>query len=100
MRPLFLATPYPGSELYEICRENKYIPDNFSLDDLFIRSFSISTEDWTGEELKEILRQGQRFLLISHWKKHPSKFFKDVFTVFMANPTGFVKRSFNFALGR
>jgi len=95
-----IATPYPGSELYDICRANKYISDDFSLDDLFIRSFSISTGDWSGEELEEILRQGQRFLLISHWKKHPSKFFQDVFTVFKTNPTGFAKRSFNFALGR
>ena len=38
-----IATPYPGSELYDICREEKYIPDDFSLDNLFIRSFSIST---------------------------------------------------------
>ncbi|MFC1991151.1 B12-binding domain-containing radical SAM protein [Chloroflexota bacterium] len=95
-----IATPYPGSELYEICRENKYIPDDFSLDDLFIRSFSISTDDWTGAELKEVLRRGQRFLLVASWQKHPSKFFHDVFMVFKTNQKGFAKRVYKFAIGR
>lgn len=95
-----VATPYPGSELYETCRENKYISDDFSLDDLFIRSFSISTADWTGEELKKILRQGQRFLLVSSWKKHPTKFFRDVFKALAIDPRGFAKRAFDFILGR
>ncbi len=95
-----IATPYPGSELYDICREKKYISDDFSLDDLFIKSFSISTEDWTGEELRAIVRRGQRFLLRLNWKKHPLKFLKVVFTEFFSNPISFVKRSFNFALNR
>ena len=41
-----VATPYPGSELYDICREKTHISDDFSLDDLFIRNFSISMKDW------------------------------------------------------
>lgn len=95
-----IATPYPGCELYDICREKKYIAENFSLDNLFIRSFSISTENWTGEELKEILWQGQRFLLISYWKKNPAKFFEAVFRRFFTNPIGFFKESFNLAFNR
>ena len=95
-----IATPYPGSELYDICRKNKYIPDDFSLDDLFIRSFSISTEDWTGEEVKEIFRQGQRFLRISGWKKHPLKFLQTVFKGLFTHPVSFIRDSFNFATNR
>jgi magnesium-protoporphyrin IX monomethyl ester (oxidative) cyclase len=95
-----IATPYPGSELYDVCRDEKYIPDDFSLDNLFIRSFSISTKDWTGEELKDILRQGQRFLRISFLKKHPFKFVADTFKFMISNPGNFFRRAFNFALGR
>jgi magnesium-protoporphyrin IX monomethyl ester (oxidative) cyclase len=95
-----IATPYPGSELYDVCRDEKYIPDDFSLDNLFIRSFSISTKDWTGEELKDILRQGQRFLRISFLKKHPLKFAADTFKFMISNPGNFCRRAFNFALGR
>ncbi len=95
-----IATPYPGSELYDICRNNKYIPENFSLDDLFIRSFSISTPDWTGEELKDILRQGQRFLRVSFLKKHPLKFVVDSFKFMISNPGNFIRRAKIFILGR
>lgn len=90
-----IATPYPGSELYDICRQQKYIADDFCLDDLFIRSFSISTPDWTGQEVKEILAKGQRYLLFSYWKKHPAKFIKAVVSRFFTNPIGFFRESFN-----
>ncbi len=90
-----IATPYPGCELYDTCREKKYIADDFSLDDLFIRSFSISTGDWTGEELRETLAKGQRFLLMSFWKKHPAKFVRAVARRFFTNPPGFFKESYD-----
>ena len=95
-----IATPYPGSELYEICRDAKYIPDDFSLDDLFIRSFSISTPDWTGEELKDILRQGQRYLRIAFLKKHPLGFMADSFRFMISSPGKFSRRALIFVRGR
>ena len=95
-----IATPYPGSELYDTCRDNNFLPENFSLDDLFIRSFSISTPDWTGEELKQILSQGQRFLKILEWKHHPLRFLKEVFKIFRADPKNFMKKAYYFILGR
>ncbi|HAG10156.1 MAG TPA: hypothetical protein DCK76_01910 [Desulfotomaculum sp.] len=69
-----IATPYPGSELYDICVQKKYLPDNFSLDDLYIRSFCIATEDWDGKKLKEIYNKGKRYLIISFFKDQPFKF--------------------------
>ena len=95
-----IATPYPGSELYDMCREAKYISDDFSLDDLFIRSFSISTPDWTGEELKDILKQGQRYLRISFLKKHPLRFTVDTLRFMISSPKNFIRRAFGFILGR
>jgi magnesium-protoporphyrin IX monomethyl ester (oxidative) cyclase len=95
-----IATPYPGSELYDLCRKEKYIPDDFSLDNLFIWSFSISTPDWTGEELKDILRQGQRYLRISFLKKHPLKFMVDSFKFMLSNPGRFLQRAYSFVFNR
>ncbi|OGN90897.1 MAG: hypothetical protein A2Z70_04175 [Chloroflexi bacterium RBG_13_48_17] len=95
-----IATPYPGSEIYDICREEKYIPEQFSLDDLFIRSFSISTPDWTGEELKDILKQGQRYLRVSFLKKHPLRFIADSFRFMISSPGKFLRRALIFVLGR
>lgn len=95
-----IATPYPGTELYDVCVKKGYLKDDFSLDDLFIRSFSISTEHWSSKRLQEIYRKGQMFLLVSFIRAHPFKFlfeflyrfFKKLFT----DPWGLVLKLYNF----
>jgi len=87
-----IATPYPGTELYETCIENKYLREDFSLDDLFIRSFPISTEKISRERLKQVYEAGQRYLFWNYLKDRPfevlGKFFKKVFT----NPMSIYRR--------
>lgn len=95
-----IATPYPGSELYEICLEKKYLRDNFTLDDLFIRSFPISTKSWSSERLKEIYGDIQRFLFISYFKKHSLQFTTTIVKKFLRNPVKFLKQVFKFVLGK
>ena len=90
-----IATPYPGSELYDLCIENKYLEDSFSLDDLFIKSFCISTENWDGKKLKEIYSKGQRFLLVSLLKKHPVVFLKKVLRKLFTEPVKFLRITFS-----
>lgn len=75
--PFFsIATPYPGSELLEISNEKGYLKKDFTLDDLFIRSFSLNTPEWDGEKLQRIYQKGRRWLLMQHLKDHPLDFFK------------------------
>ena len=69
-----IATPYPGSELYDMSRQRGYIKKDFTLDDLFIRSFSLVTPEWDGAKLKRIYEAGRRWLLIQHFKKAPLSF--------------------------
>ena len=69
-----IVTPYPGSELYDICVKNKYFVNGFSLDDLFIRSFCISTDAWDSEKLKDIYVKGQAYLLREYFKHDPVQF--------------------------
>lgn len=57
-----VATPYPGTELFEICSTNQYLSKEFHLDDLFIRSFMIRTSDWTENELRKTLLKGHLYL--------------------------------------
>ncbi len=68
-----VATPYPGTELYEICVENGYFSKPFSLDDLFIRSFLIETPDWDGEDLKNMIVKGNLYLKLRNVMAHPAK---------------------------
>lgn len=95
-----IATPYPGTELYKISSEKGYLKKDFSLDDLFIHGFSISTEDWDEEKLKKIHKEGMHFLRVSALKRHPFKFFKEYFTRYYAHPLIFIRRSYEFILGK
>jgi magnesium-protoporphyrin IX monomethyl ester (oxidative) cyclase len=85
-----VATPYVGSELYEICKNKGYIPADFSLDDLCIRSFNISTEDWSAEEIKDLIAQGQRYLQKSFLKSHPVRYAIDTLKYMIRNPKYFI----------
>lgn len=81
-----IATPYPGSELYELCRKKQYLRDDFNLDDLYIKSFSISTQDMDGQKLKKIVSQGHRYLLFASLRKAPLFFLKKVIMKFAHDP--------------
>ena len=91
-----VATPYPGTELYEICLEKRCLKDDFCLDDLFIRSFSISTKDWTGEQLKELLENGYRYLGIAKYIKYPYLAVTTILGSFIRNPFRFLRNIVRF----
>ena len=58
----YIATPYPGSRLFDICLEKKFFSREFSLDDLFIRSFIIETPDWDEYMLRKMFLKGKIYL--------------------------------------
>ena len=57
-----IATPYPGSELYDICRENAYLDAGFSLENLHIRTYSIHTPAWGAWRLRLLMEAGYLYL--------------------------------------
>ena len=57
-----VATPYPGSDLYKICKEKNYLSPDFNLEDLYIRKFSISTELWGSLSLRLLMAAGYLYL--------------------------------------
>jgi len=71
-----IATPYPGSELFEICKQNNFLPKDFTLDHLFIRSFIIETNDWDSQTLKNIFFKGEAYLLYNNIIADPFEFLK------------------------
>ena len=70
-----VATPYPGTQLYETCLKNGYFSKPFSLDDLFIRSFLLKTPDWDGDDVKKLLYKGNHYLRIRELMANPLKIF-------------------------
>jgi anaerobic magnesium-protoporphyrin IX monomethyl ester cyclase len=71
-----VATPYPGSELFDDCTKNNYFARSFSLDDLFIKSFTIKTADWDEDILRKTILKGYLFLRLSQIVKEPLQFLK------------------------
>lgn len=89
-----VATPYPGTELYDSCVKNGYIDSEFNFDDLFIRSFCITTDDWNGEDLKRALKNGRKYLLKAKYRKYPHMLFIDGLRGFFNDPIGFPAKLF------
>lgn len=95
-----VATPYPGTELYKTCTEKGYLKKDFSLDDLFIRSFSISTEDWSRERLKEIYKEGMRSIIFSPFRRHPIRFLIKYSIRFFKHPLAFIRKLYRVLRGK
>lgn len=81
-----VATPYPGTELFSTCKTQGYFSREFSLDDLFIRSFLIQTPAWDANKLKRVLLRGNLYLKLMSILDNPLslitlilKFFKNPF---------------------
>jgi len=59
----FIATPYPGTRLYDICKEHGYIQD-YEIRDLRVQSSMISTGEFTSDELLRLQKVAyRRFML-------------------------------------
>ena len=90
-----IATPYPGSELFDICVKNNYLYDGFSLDDLFIRAFPIATEKISRERLKKVYETGQRYLFFTYVQDSPIKFLKKFFLKLFTKPQSIYRKIYS-----
>ncbi|MBU4027178.1 B12-binding domain-containing radical SAM protein [Patescibacteria group bacterium] len=94
-----VATPYAGTELHDVCIKNSYIDPDFDFSDLFIRSFCITTEDWNGDDLKRILKNGRRYLLKAKYRKYPHMLLIDAvkgLKIIIQDPISFPKKFLRF----
>ncbi|HDZ77336.1 MAG TPA: radical SAM protein [Candidatus Omnitrophica bacterium] len=89
-----IATPYPGSELYDTCLKEGYISEDYSLDDLYISSFSISTKDWKSQDLSKTFTEGCLYLKKYFYREHPLIFLKDAIRNLFNDPLGLIRKIF------
>lgn len=52
---IFIATPYPGTELEAICRAEGYLLQDVSFDELRVRRGNISTAEFTAADLERMV---------------------------------------------
>lgn len=88
-----VATPYPGSELYNLCVSKRYIKEEDIYERLYIRSFSISTELWTGKDVRNVFNNGYLYLQFHYLKRHPLLFLKKIAEKLYKNPKWFIKKA-------
>jgi len=70
-----VATPYPGTKLFDECMEKHYFSREFTLDGLFTKSFLIQTPDWNEHDLRKTIFRGYLYLKLNEAVKHPGQFF-------------------------
>lgn len=73
-----VATPYPGTELYDICITNGYLSKSYDLQDLFIKSYMIKTVDWSENDLRRIMLWGKLYLLFKGGIADPLQLLKRI----------------------
>lgn len=71
-----IATPYPGSELYDLCKERGYFRRDFDYDNLSIRKPNIDTENWKGEDVLRLINRERKKNQLCCLFKNPILFFK------------------------
>ena len=89
-----VATPYPGTELYNICIKNGYLTKSYSLDDLFIKSYMIKTDAWSENDLRRTMFLGRLYLLLRGGIADPGGLFKRIFDNFK-EPSQLIKKMAN-----
>jgi magnesium-protoporphyrin IX monomethyl ester (oxidative) cyclase len=91
---LSIATPYPGTEMYRLCKEKGYLLPGFSYDNLSIQFANIQTPDWTPEELKALVDREQFLLRLRHYFRNPKALLGVAFEHLRRGPVTFLSRAF------
>jgi magnesium-protoporphyrin IX monomethyl ester (oxidative) cyclase len=84
-----VATPYPGTQLFDICKDDELFAREFTLDDLFIRSYLIRTKDWSEKELHHVLIRAKLYLKLNEFLDDPKILFRWVKQV-IGNPVSLI----------
>lgn len=69
-----VATPYPGTELFEKCKKENLFSRPFTFNNLFIRSYMIETDEFNAQTLQKTVKQGKNYLLVRKYLSKPTKF--------------------------
>jgi magnesium-protoporphyrin IX monomethyl ester (oxidative) cyclase len=73
----FIATPYPGTDLEQLCRAKGYVSPDLSFENLRVRRGNISTPEFTGTELEQMV-SSQLLKLTARQVFQPQVFFDRV----------------------
>lgn len=94
----YIATPYPGTRLYEQCIQGDYLVKDFDPDSLGVKKGVIITSEFTPLELEKMVSQEKLLFYVILLFKNPRAFYVKVIKRFIHDPAyfmNFVKRIFS-----
>ncbi|MDD5178601.1 MAG: radical SAM protein, partial [Candidatus Nanoarchaeia archaeon] len=90
-----IATPLPGSELYEIVSQKGYLSKDFDFDNLLYHEGVISTPEFSAKELTELVERERMKYHLRIFKRDPIFFIKKYGKFFIEKPNVVLKRFMN-----
>ena len=72
----FIAQPLPGTRLYEICMEHGYLPKDFRFEDASYSRGSISTPEWTAQQVQKLANRELLKYQVRANLRHPKRLIK------------------------
>ena len=86
-----IATPLPGTRLYEICRDKGLLRDNFSFEKLdYLKGF-INMPEFTADELNVLVSVNTMLHRLGLFKRNPAEFFRRYVLLFFKQPRFFFR---------
>ncbi|MCK4993884.1 MAG: cobalamin-dependent protein [Candidatus Omnitrophica bacterium] len=82
----FVANPTPGSELYEICKNEGYINDDFSFENIEYSLSHIKNKEFTPREMEKLIITQFNNYNLGQMVKHPIRFLKKYLGVIISHP--------------
>ncbi len=86
----YIATPYPGTRLYDLCVKGNYLIKDFESNALGVKKGVISTPEFTPAELEKMVSKEKLFFYIRLIFKNPKAFYVKVIKRFVQDPAYFI----------
>jgi anaerobic magnesium-protoporphyrin IX monomethyl ester cyclase len=88
--------PYPGSDVLRIAERKSYLIKDFGWDDVMNTKRTISTPDWTPEQLRAVVRAEIVKTRLNFWAKSPKTFLILILSHYRRNLVAALKLSFKY----
>lgn len=77
-REVYIATPLPGTELFQLCVDNNYFVEGFSYSNIDVLNANINTEEFSAAYIEMIVEADRTHHLVKRYPMRTIRIIKDV----------------------